>query len=213
MADSVSVLIASGNRGKLTEIQAILSATPFRLLLPADIGLHLDIDETGSTYAENAAIKALAYAQASGLTALADDSGLEVEALGGAPGLFSARYSPKPGANDADRRAHLLSELARYGAPRPWKARFHCTVAICNPAGEVFLADGDCPGEIIPEERGSGGFGYDPIFLLPQYGLTMAEIDAEVKNRISHRGLAVQAGLPWLYQAAGLRPGGAFSQL
>ncbi len=195
------LLIATQNRGKLREIQAILSDLQITLLTPADLGLQLDVVEDGKTYAENAAKKALAYAQAGGLPALGDDSGLEVEALNGAPGIFSARYSPKPGATDADRRAYLLQNLS--GKPRPWKARFYATVAIATPQGRVHLANGECPGEIIPEERGTNGFGYDPIFLLPELGRTMAELDEEHKNRISHRARALQNIRPilseWLH--------------
>lgn len=203
MNDSVMVLIASGNRGKLVEFQEILANEPFKLYLPADLGLRLEVEETGNTYAENAALKARTYAVASGLMTLADDSGLEVDALNGAPGLYSARYAPKAGANDADRRAYLLTELAQRGAKRPWLAHFHCTVAVGTPAGEVNFAEGNCCGEIIPEERGSNGFGYDPIFYLAAYEQTMAEISSEVKNRISHRALAAQAALGLLYRALG----------
>jgi XTP/dITP diphosphohydrolase len=190
------LLIASTNRGKLREIQAILNGLPFELLLPEDISIQLDVAETGQTYAENAALKARAYCQASGLLTLADDSGLEVEALGGAPGIFSARFSPKPNAQDADRRAYLLEQLQ--GRPRPWPASFHCAVAIAAPSGECYYAEGICPGEIIDQERGSHGFGYDPLFFLVEYGCTMAELDPEVKNRISHRARALQAALPIL---------------
>jgi XTP/dITP diphosphohydrolase len=184
------LLIATQNPGKLREIQAILADTRLTLLTPQDIGLQLQVVEDGQTYAENAAKKALAYAQASGLTALGDDSGLEVDALNGAPGLYSARYSPKPGATDADRRAFLLQNLS--GKPRPWTARFRAAVAVASPQGPARLASGECPGEIIPKERGANGFGYDPIFLLTELGQTMAELDEDHKNRISHRGRALE---------------------
>lgn len=187
----MQLLLASNNKGKLKEIQSLLADLPIRLLVPRDLGLKIEIDETGSTYRENAAMKARAFSNAAGLISLADDSGLEVEALGGAPGLHSARFSPMPGADDADRRRFLLTKLD--DLPRPWKARFHCTTAIANPRGEVRFSEGYCEGEIIPEERGEGGFGYDPIFLLPKYGKTMAELDLEEKNRLSHRAKAVRA--------------------
>lgn len=196
MGQVTKLLIASGNRGKLREIRAILVDTPVELLIPADLGLDLDVVEDGSTYAENAALKARAYCNLSGIITMADDSGLEVDVLGGQPGLYSARYSPKPSATDADRRIYMLANLA--GKERPWLAHFHCTVAIATPGGEMFFADGDCPGEIIPEERGTGGFGYDPIFFLPEQGLTMAELAEKEKNRISHRARAIVAALPVL---------------
>jgi XTP/dITP diphosphohydrolase len=195
------LLIASENPGKLVEIQAILEGLPVRLVSPRDLGLRLDVAETGQTYAENAALKARAYARAGQMVALGDDSGLEVAALDNRPGLYSHRFSPKPDATDADRRAYLLELLA--GKPFPdglagWPAAFHCTVAVATPAGEVRFAEGTCPGLIIPDERGTGGFGYDPIFLLPEYGKTMAELDMDAKNRVSHRGRAVQAAEPIL---------------
>jgi len=199
------LLIATNNRGKVLEIQDLLADMNIELVLPADIGLRLDVAEDGHTYAENATKKALAFAQASGLISLADDSGLEVDALDGAPGLYSARYSPKPSASDADRRAYLLQNLQ--GRPRPWKACFHATVAIATPGGNVHLATGKCPGEIIPEERGTGGFGYDPIFLLPELGRTMAELDMDEKNRLSHRARAVLNARPILREIFGLRTG------
>lgn len=194
------ILIASSNPGKLREIQEILQGQPFELHLPTDRGIQLNVVEDGLTYAANAALKARAYAQAGNCITLADDSGLEVDALDGQPGLHSARYSLKPGATDADRRAFLLQNLR--GKARPWTAHFHCTVAIATPAGEIFFADGDCPGEIIPEERGSNGFGYDPIFLLPERGLTMAELESVDKNQISHRARAIKASLPVLLKVA-----------
>jgi len=197
----VRILLASSNRGKIAEIQAVLSDLPLELLLPADIGMQLQVEESGETYAENAALKALAYWQASGMITLADDTGLEVEALDGAPGLHSARFSPKVGASDADRRAYLLEQLR--GLPVPagcpgWAAQFRCTVAIADLKGEVHLAEGRCPGYIITEERGAHGFGYDPLFYIPRYGGTMAELGPEIKNRISHRARALQAARPIL---------------
>jgi XTP/dITP diphosphohydrolase len=194
-----TLLIASTNTGKLREIEAILGcasvdARSLSLVLPSQLGILLQVEEDGSTYAENAAKKALAYAQASGLVTLADDSGLEVNALDGRPGLYSARYAPWPGATDADRRHYLLQNLAR--KPRPWMAHFHCTVAIAMPGGGVYFADGDCQGEIIPEERGTGGFGYDPIFFLPALGKTMAELPMQEKNQLSHRARAILAAAP-----------------
>ncbi|MBK8618731.1 MAG: RdgB/HAM1 family non-canonical purine NTP pyrophosphatase [Anaerolineales bacterium] len=183
------LLIATNNKGKVKELQELLKDTGFELVTPADINLNLEVEEDGVTYAENASKKALAFAHASGLISLADDSGLEVDALDGAPGLYSARYSPKPGANDADRRAYMLENLR--GKPAPWKARFHATIAVALPSGEVHLVEGNCHGEIIAEERGTGGFGYDPIFLLPHLNKTMAELEMDEKNRLSHRALAV----------------------
>ena len=190
------LLIATGNRGKLKEIQALLEGLDVELVTPRDIGLELEVHEDGQTYAENAGKKALAYSKASGLLSLADDSGLEVDALDGAPGLYSARYSPLPGATDADRRAYMLKNLA--GKPRPWTAHFHATVAIGSPVGQVLFADGNCYGEIIPNERGNNGFGYDPIFFIPATKHTMAELSMDEKNRLSHRALAVKNALPIL---------------
>lgn len=191
-----TLLIASTNPGKLEEIRFMLKALPVKLVLPADLDIHLDVVEDGDTYLANAAKKALAYCQASGLTTLADDSGLEVDALNGEPGLYSARYARKPGATDADRRTYLLKKLA--GFPQPWFAHFHCTVVIATPQGKQYHHDGNCYGEIIPEERGHNGFGYDPIFYMPDLGKTMAELPDDHKNRISHRALAVQAARPTL---------------
>lgn len=190
------LLIATNNNGKVIELQDLLKDSGIEFITPSQINLELDVEEDGTTYAENASKKAIAFAQASGLISLADDSGLEVEALNGAPGLYSARYSPKPGAKDADRRAFLLENLK--DKPRPWKARFHATIAIATPAGEVQLAEGNCYGEIIPEERGSGGFGYDPIFFMPELGKTMAELDMDEKNRLSHRARGVMNAMPIL---------------
>ena len=190
------LLIATNNKGKVKELQELLRELNVQLVTPAEINLDLDVEEDGATYIENAAKKAIAFAQASGLISLADDSGLEVDALDGAPGLYSARYHPKSGANDADRRAYMLENLQ--GKPRPWKAHFHATIAIAIPGGDVKIADGDCHGEIIPEERGTGGFGYDPIFFMPELGKTMSELEMDEKNRLSHRARAVINAMPVL---------------
>lgn len=198
---NTKLLIATNNQGKVVELQEILSDLPVELVTPAQIGLSLEVEEDGHTYAENASKKALAFARASGLISLADDSGLEVDALGGAPGLYSARYSPKPGAKDADRRAYLLENLQ--GQARPWRAHFHATIAIATPQEDLYFAEGDCPGEIIPGERGTGGFGYDPIFYLTELGKTMAELPSKEKNRLSHRGRAALAAKPILLRLFG----------
>jgi XTP/dITP diphosphohydrolase len=191
-----TLLIASSNPGKLNEFQGILQGLGVNLVLPADIGVKIKVEEDGTTYYDNALKKARAYCAASGLITIADDSGLEVDALAGAPGLHSARYSPKPGATDADRRQYLLQQLVNH--PKPWSAHFHCTLIIALPDGSHHTFEGNCYGEVIPQERGEHGFGYDPIFLLPDRNLTMAELPEEEKNRISHRGRATLAALPTL---------------
>lgn len=190
------LLIATNNKGKIIEFKELLAGSGIEFVTPAQINLQLEVEEDGSTYKENAAQKALAFAQVSGQVSLADDSGLEVDSLDGAPGLYSARYSPKPGAKDADRRAFLLANLK--DKPRPWTAHFHATIAIARPTGEIEFAEGNCPGEIISEERGTGGFGYDPIFLLTELGRTMAELGMEEKNKLSHRAMAMTSAMPVL---------------
>ena len=193
-----NILLATGNPGKIKEFLALLAPlTGVTFVTLNDLGIKADVEETGGTYAENAALKARAYARLSGLPALADDSGLEVAALNGDPGVRSARYAPQPDATDADRRRHLLAQLA--GRPRPWPARFCCVVTVIFPDGEEIFGEGICAGEIIPEARGANGFGYDPIFQLPG-GQTMAELSSEMKNRLSHRALAVHRVLPQLKQ-------------
>lgn len=186
-----TLLIATSNLGKIEELLALLADLPANVLTPEQLGIHLEIVEDGETYAANASKKALAHARAAGLTALADDTGLEVVALQGAPGLHSKRYAGRPDATDADRRAKLLAELR--GVARPWQAAFRATIAVASPAGDVRLSDGACEGEIIPDERGSGGFGYDAIFLPRGETKTIAEMSLEEKNRISHRARAVRS--------------------
>ncbi len=192
------LLISTNNKGKVLELRDLLHDLPAELVTPADIGLSLQVAEDGSTYAENARRKAVAFAQASGLISLADDSGLEVEALDGAPGLHSARYLATPGATDAQRRAYLLQNLQ--DKPRPWAARFRSTVAVAVPGGAVHAAEGICDGEIVPDERGTGGFGYDRLFYLPGLGQTMAQLSLSSKNRVSHRARSVLALRPILMQ-------------
>lgn len=197
----MNICLATGNSGKLREMQALLSELPLKLVMPSELGLDMDVAEHGKDYRENAYLKAAAYAFRSGLPVIADDSGLEVAALGGEPGLYSNRYAPVSNATDADRRAYLLSKLA--GRPRPWDAFFTCTVCICLPNGRHWFFKGRCDGEIIPGERGSNGFGYDPVFLVAGTANTMAELSDNEKNRISHRARAIQAALPLLHQLAG----------
>ena len=185
------LLIATNNQGKLKEFQELLTDLNIELITPSQIQIDLDVIEDGLTYAENATKKAIAFAGASGLISLADDSGLEVDALDGAPGLYSARYGSPDGGklSDSERRKFLISKLKSF--PHPWTARFRATVAIAKPNGTLQLTEGICEGEIIPEERGTGGFGYDPIFLLPELGKTMAELSMDEKNSLSHRARAV----------------------
>ena len=190
------LLIASNNPGKLEEIKDLLKGLEIQLLIPKDIALELDIEEIGRTYIENARLKALAFCEASGLPSLADDTGLEVEALDGAPGLHSKRYTLDIHATDSDRRKLLLSNLA--DKPRPWKARFVCAIALAVPDGPMVEFQDHCDGEIIPEERGDRGFGYDHIFLFSELGKTMSELGMKEKNRISHRAKAVQGIIPYL---------------
>ena len=212
MKNNPRLLIATNNKGKVNEIKAVLQGLGIELILPADIGLELDVEEDGQTYAENATKKARAFSQASGLTSLADDSGLEVDVLKGAPGLYSARYGPplnlppssgkkgggRGGLTDADRRAYLLEQLN--GKSRPWVAKFRATVAVASPSRGVKLVEGICPGEIILDERGKGGFGYDPIFLLESLNKTMAELEMDEKNHLSHRGQALRKAIPILME-------------
>ncbi len=198
----MKILIGSNNAHKAKEIQDMLP--DYEVLRPKDIGLDLEPEENGKTFAENALIKAKAFAEASGLLTMADDSGLEVECLNGEPGIYSARYCPKPGADDADRRHYLLENIRKCGAERPWKARFCCAMAIVPPNGEARQVFGTCEGCIIPEERGSNGFGYDPIFYKPEFDMTLAEMTEEQKNSISHRGNALKQALPILKELASL---------
>ena len=190
------LLLATTNKGKIRELESLISSESWQLTTPDLEGVRAVVEENGTTLEENATIKAAAYARATGLTAIADDSGLEVEALNGEPGVLSARYAGE-GASDKERTDHLLAKLASV----PWdkrKARFRCVIAIAFPDGRVELCEGECPGIIAFESRGAGGFGYDPIFYLPEFGKTMAELNLEEKNRVSHRGKAAKKTLELL---------------
>ena len=189
MSDRLRVLIASSNQGKVAEYQELLAGLDCELLSLGDVGISGDIAETGDTYDQNASLKAVECAARSGLLTLADDSGLEVEALGGEPGVRSARYAGEH-ASDRQRVAYLLEKLRDVPAERRG-ARFVCVIAIATPAGEVTFCRGECPGMIVTEPRGERGFGYDPAFLLMDLGLTMAELPPGIKNQLSHRGRAV----------------------
>ena len=185
-----SLLLGTRNPGKLREIQTIIGAVPWRMRSLQEFAEVEVPAETGDTYAANAIIKAQFYARATGLCALADDSGLEVEALGGEPGVFSARYAGA-GASDADRRGLLLSELAQVPTERR-RARFVCAVAVALADGAVLnISEGICEGAIIFEARGSGGFGYDPLFVPDGFKETFAELPDTIKNRLSHRARAL----------------------
>lgn len=188
------LLAATGNPGKLKEIKAILQGINIDVISPNDICLNIEVAETGITYAQNARLKAEAYLRAGGLPVLSDDSGLEVDALDGKPGLHSARFSPKENASDADRREYLLKQLRNQ--PHPWKAHFHCTAILLLPDGVIVEKNGRCDGVIIPEEIGEHGFGYDPIFYVPEFTATMAELVPPIKNLISHRAKALKALIP-----------------
>jgi XTP/dITP diphosphohydrolase len=192
----IRLLLATNNKGKIAELRSLLNGLKLVVLTPADFGLKVRVKERGANYLENAVLKAAIFAQTSQTWSLADDSGLEVDALGGAPGLISARYAPGPEATDKDRRRYLVKQLEDY--PRPWKASFHSVIAMVGPEGSPIVTRGICQGEIIPEGRGRGGFGYDRIFLLDGTEQTMAELNPEEKNKLSHRAQAVNKLIPVL---------------
>jgi XTP/dITP diphosphohydrolase len=191
-----TLVMATRNPGKIRELQEILRDSGVVLLSLADFPHLPEIPEEGATFAENAGAKAQAVVRQTGHAALADDSGLAVDALGGAPGVFSARYaldrtSPEP-PTDADNWGKLLEELEAV----PWEARgarFVCEIALALPDGRIFRARGECAGRIAREPRGQEGFGYDPVFWVPEYQATMAQLGPEIKNRISHRARALAA--------------------
>ena len=184
------LLLATSNKGKVREYRSLLQSLPFDLVTLAEVGITADVEEVGETLEENARLKATALAAQSQMSALADDSGLEVDALGGEPGRLSARYAGE-GASDRDRVNYLLSKLEGVS----WEersARFRCVIAVAVPDGQVEFCSGDCRGVIALEPKGEQGFGYDPIFYLPELDKTMAELPLEVKNEVSHRGKAAR---------------------
>ncbi len=187
------LVIATTNQGKLREFRRLLDGCGFDLVVPADLGVNFDVEETGTTFAENAKLKAVEAARLCKLTSLADDSGLEVDHLGGRPGIFSARYAggnrTDPAISESRQLELLLAEMA--GVPDERRtARFRCVIAIATVGGDVRYADGVFEGRIGCEPRGEHGFGYDPIFVVPGRGVTSAELPPDEKNRISHRGQA-----------------------
>ena len=190
------LLLATNNQGKARELKTLLRGLPLELVMPGELGINAEVEETGGSFEENAALKATALAERSGLLALADDSGLEVEALGGEPGPLSARYAGE-GASDKDRVGYLLAKLKGV----PWEkrtARFRCVLAIAEPGGRVELCSGECHGFIAFEPKGEQGFGYDPIFYFPGLDKTMAELPPDIKNKISHRGEAAREAVEYL---------------
>lgn len=193
----VKLLIATNNPGKIEEYERLLVSLPVTVTFPAQEGLVLEVEETGDTFEDNAKLKALAFAQASRTLSLADDSGLEVDALDGAPGVHSARYGG-PGATDEDRYRKLLAALT--SVPEGQRsARFRCVIALARPDGTVATADGTCEGKIGAVPRGEHGFGYDPVFVVEGFrGQTMAELAPDIKNQISHRARAAEAVRPAL---------------
>lgn len=186
------LLVATHNQGKVKEFAAMLGAMAVAWLSLDDVAVTEDVAETGVSFDENARLKARAYAQKTGLLTLADDSGLEVDALNGAPGVYTARYGGA-GLTHTKRYRLLLQNLAGV----PWEkrtARFRCAIALAAPDGQILAeSEGVCEGVIALEPAGSAGFGYDPVFFLPEYGQTMAQVEATVKQQISHRGRALRA--------------------
>ena len=185
----MKVILASKNQHKLTELSAILSQLGFEIALESEYGLDIDVEETGTTFEENSFLKADAVMKASGLPVLADDSGLMVDALDGAPGVYSARYGHK--ASDKERTAYLLENMKDVPEERRG-AKFVCVITCLFPDGRKIVARGECPGVIARAPHGENGFGYDPVFYLPELGMTYAELPSEQKNAISHRARALQ---------------------
>lgn len=182
-------VVASANKGKIQEIKKILEGSSLEVISMAEAGFNDEIDETGVTFEENAMIKAETIARKVDAIVMSDDSGLEVDALNGAPGVYSARYAG-PGATDMDRVIKLLGELS--GVPDDKRqGRFVSAIAVVLPGGSKFVVRGTCEGIIAKEPSGSNGFGYDPVFYLPEFNCTMAELSMEEKNKISHRGRAL----------------------
>jgi len=204
---SEQLLIATSNAGKLRELRSVLADPHFELLALREFPNIESVEETGSTFAENATLKAVGYARQAKVLTLADDSGLVVDALGGRPGIHSARYVG-PDATYPERIASLLGELANTAEPHR-SARFVCAMTVATETGEIaFATEKSCEGRLVAAARGTGGFGYDPIFVPDGYHQTFAELPAEIKNRISHRGRALQDLRKFLASLTGLRADG-----
>ncbi len=184
------LIAATKNKGKLEEIAQILAQFPYDIVPMAQVGVKETIEETGSTFDENALVKAMGVWRLTGETVLADDSGLEVDYLDGAPGVHSARYAGE-GATDEDKNKKLLNALSGVAADKR-TARFVCAIAVVFPDGRSMMARGTCEGIIAFNPQGDYGFGYDPLFYIPEHGLTLAQMDSELKNRLSHRGNALR---------------------
>ncbi|NMA67849.1 MAG: XTP/dITP diphosphatase [Desulfitobacterium sp.] len=196
----MKILLATQNLGKVKELQDLLVGEEIEVISLGDLEDWEEIEETGSTFAENASLKAKTAAQRTGLITLADDSGLEVDALNGAPGVNSARYAGTP-KDDEKNNAKLLAELE--GVPEEERtARFRCALAIALPSGEEYLTEGIVEGRILMEPRGREGFGYDPLFYLPDFGRTMAHLALSQKNKVSHRAQALRKAIPILQDLA-----------
>jgi len=189
-----TILVATSNNHKLGEYAALLNLPDLHLVSLKDLGITADAPEDGDTFTANALQKAHYYAQKSGMPTLADDSGIVVDALGGAPGVYSARYGT-PDLDDAGRRRLLLANVNALGDVNR-RARFVCVIAVVTPDGQELLSEGVCEGQIADEEAGEGGFGYDPIFWLPAHHCTIAQLRADQKNALSHRGNAVRGIAP-----------------
>ena len=187
----MKVVLASKNPHKLIEIQEILEQFDMELVLQSELGVDIDVDETGTSFEENSLLKAEAVVKATGLPALADDSGLCVDALGGAPGIYSARYGAPACVTDRDRLNHLLENLRAIRSEER-TARFVCVMTLLYPDGKKLVAAGSCEGYIASEPHGAAGFGYDPVFYIPREGRTFAEMGEEKKNQISHRANALK---------------------
>lgn len=192
----MKILLATQNLGKVKELQGMLADAPIEVISLKDIQDWEDVEETGSTFAENAAIKAHAAAKRTGYISLADDSGLEVDALDGAPGVYSARYAGEP--KDDERNNDKLLEALKDVSEEKRTGRFRCALVIATPEGQEFLTEGTVEGRVLHARRGQGGFGYDPLFFVPEFGHTMAELTMLQKNKVSHRAQAMQKAIPIL---------------
>lgn len=196
----MKILLATQNQGKVKELQEMLSDTQIDVLSLRDIENWEDIEETGSTFAENASLKARVAAERTGYIALADDSGLEVDALNGAPGVYSARYAGEP--KDDERNNDKLLKALEKVPDEERTARFRCALVIATPDGREYLTEGTVEGRISRMRRGKDGFGYDPLFFMSDFGRTMAELTVIQKNKVSHRAQAFQKAIPFLKELA-----------